>query len=96
MEVLILLAARFLAITNAFARAFDRQNIPIIAPFALADKSAPLVLILVGEARVGAHLYNDNNLVEILVADRERRADKGFKGRARELDSRIFLATIAF
>ena len=70
MEVFIFFATRFLTITNAFAWAFDCQNVSLVAPFALTDKGASRVLILVREARVCAHLDNDHDLVKLLVADR--------------------------
>ena len=94
MEVFIFFATCFLAITNAFAWAFDRQNVSLIAPFALADKGTPRVLILVREARVRAHLDNDDDLDELLVTDRERGANEGLEGLAWELDSGIFLAAV--
>ena len=93
-EVFIFFATCFLTITNAFARAFDRQNVSLVAPFALADKSTSRVLILVREARVRAHLDNDHDLVELLVTDRKRRANEGLEGCAWEVDSGIFLAAI--
>ena len=70
MEVFIFFATCFLTITYAFAWALDRQNVSLVAPFALADKGSSRVLIFVREARVGAHLNNDYDLVKLLVADR--------------------------
>ena len=70
MEVFIFFTTRFLTITNAFASALDCQNVSLVAPFALTDKGASRVLILVREACVCAHLNNYYDLVELLVADR--------------------------
>ena len=94
MEVLILLPARFFAITNAFARAFDRQNISLVAPLALTDKGTSRVLIFISEAGIRPHLDNHDHLVELLVTDRKRRANEGLQRRARELNSGIFLAAV--
>ena len=67
MEVFILLTAGFLAITNAFAGALHGQDVPLVAPFALADESAPQVFILVGERAARLHFDDQNLLVEVMI-----------------------------
>ena len=95
MEVFVLFPARFFAVADAFAGALDCQDVSLVAPLALANKRTPRVLILVREAGAWrAHLHNDDNLVELVIADVQRRADKRLQRGAWELNSGIFLTLL--
>ena len=50
MEVLILLTACFLAVADTFTGALDCENIPLIAPFTLADERSACIKKLEGIA----------------------------------------------
>ena len=49
MKVLILLSARFFAVSDTLALALDAEHVPLVAEFTLADLYATLVLILESE-----------------------------------------------
>ena len=91
MEVLILLAASFLAVADTFTGTLDCQNVPLVAPFTRADEGAPLILILVSEASSPTDLNDDDFLDELLVVQGERSSNEGLEAITWELDSRIFL-----
>lgn len=73
MEVLVLFTARFLAVADPLAGALDREDVSLVAPFTLANKSPSCVLVLVGEAGgLRADLNNHDDLVEFVIADGQR------------------------
>ena len=77
MKVLILLSARFLAVSDTLAFALDAEHVPLVAELTLADLYATFVLIL--ESELGrTHFNNDYLIVKIMVFHCERRANVWF------------------
>ena len=92
MEVFILLAAGFVAVTNTLALTFDGENISLVAELALADLNPTLVFILISE--LGCADFNHKQLVvEIMILHSEQGADERLKGLAGELNSRVFFVS---
>jgi hypothetical protein len=67
MEVFIFLAARFLTVSYALAGTLHGENVSLVAPFALSDEGAALVLVLECELRARLNLNDDDLLMEIVI-----------------------------
>ena len=88
--MLILFAALFFAVTDAFALALDLQHSPHVAEFASADLHPALVLKFEGKLG-GGHLDNNHFVVEVVVRDYEGRANVLLHTVPWKLNTRIFL-----
>jgi hypothetical protein len=75
MEIFVLFAAWFLAISYTFALALYAQNASLITELALADLHPASVLVLEGKSR-RTDFHNSDLLIKVLVFNCEQRAYK--------------------